>query len=60
MKALVPDTGGMHLEHTLQGGLPGTLRLPHFTDVITDGEIMLSAPKEKSEPAFPWKSDVYS
>ena len=53
MKALVPDTGGMHLEHTLQGGLPGTLRLPHFTDVITDGEIMLSAPKEKSEPAFP-------
>lgn len=50
----------MHLGHMSWDELPGTLRLPQFTAVITDGQIMLSILKVKSQPAFPCKLDVYS
>lgn len=38
-----------------QDELPGTLRLPQFTGVMTNREIILSVPKEKSQPVFPCK-----
>lgn len=57
---ILTGTGAMHLGHTSQDELPGTLRLPQFASVITDREIMSSVLKEKSQPAFPCKSDVYS
>lgn len=39
---------------------PGTLSLPQFTGVVPDGEITLPAQKEKPQPDFSYKLDIYS